>query len=425
MVRSTLRPVLAATSAIVLSACAYATPYEMSFSKPTGITATDRSSAKICADAFSDPGASDKVMDCLKARGYDWDVRGFAIRRQSGLAGHLSIPAAAIAVGLTAAGNTTDIVPIMGLAGGSYLAHTGAYARPDQAQVYELAADSYRCLVAGAADWKADGKASLVAAFDSLEQATKIVTDLNKESDSQLNKELNEQLKDPASKKLEDARIVYSRIEGENGLILLRQSNAVEAAARTAIGDRLPSAQAVASSVGFGTKINMRDDIGKPEKPNEEQIKLAAGGDKTAQKEAITESDKKYNTKLDAIEKFNEAQKHFYIVLEAHQLNPRKISTDCRFNPSSTPQLTAPAEIVLDATNKAGFVLKGGVPPYGYLPLPDKVKVTITPLTANAAHIAIDLNGSSGDGPWEVTIIDASQAGDTRTISVKKAPKPE
>ncbi len=407
MVRSTLRPVLAATSAMVLSACAYATPYEMSFSKPEGRTVTDRSSAKICEAAFSNPGKSDSVMSCLKARGYDWDVRGFTIRQQSGLAGHMSIPAAAMAVGLAAAGNTSDIVPIMGLAGGSYLAHTGAYARPDQAQVYELAADSYRCLVAGAADWKADGKSSLIAAYNELKFAQEELKALQIKSDKGA----------VAEERFATAGIIYSRVEGANGLILLRQSNAVETAARTAIGDRLPSAQAVAASVGFGTKIMMPVAIEGPSEP-----KTKAGDEKHGVRTFSTDLEK---PERDAIDKFNRAEEHFYIVLKAHQLNPRTVNADCRFNPSSTPQLTAPAEIILDSTNKGGFVLKGGVPPYGYLPLPDKVKVTITPLTANAAYIAVDFSTASEPEPWSVTIIDASQAGDTRTISVKKASKPE
>ena len=386
MVRSTLRPLLAATSAIVLSACAFATPYEMSFSKPSGTDATGRSSAKICETAFSAPGDSDKVMECLKARGYDWDVRGFAIRRQSGLAGHLSFPAAAIAVGLTAAGNTTDIVPIMGLAGGSYLAHTGAYARPDQAQVYELAADSYRCLVAGAADWKADG---LQKEYNELKDATEALYKKSRDEESTL------------TKRLKSTDIVYGRINGANGLILLQKSNAIETAARTAIGDRLPSAQAVAASVGFGSKITIKkpeDSKFVKEGTNEQSLNDNASAERTA---------------------FNVAEKRFYELLEAYQYNPRTITTDCRFNPSITPQLNAPAEVILD-NNKAGFVLKGGVPPYGYLPLPDGLEVSITPLSANAAYIQITLKPTATSGNWPITIIDASQAGDTRTILVKK-----
>ncbi len=418
MARSTLRPVLAATSAIVLSACASATPYEMSFSKPAGNTAALRSSAKICEAAFSAPGDSDQVIKCLQARGYDWDVRGFTIRQQSGLAGHMSIPAAAVAVGLAAAGNTSDIVPIMGIAGGSYLAHTGAYARPDQAQVYELAADSYRCLVAGAADWKSYGKEDLIKAKEGLQLAQENFLSISSDTEK---KELVKQ-------RLATANILYSRVDGASGLALLRQSNAIETAARTAIGDRLPSAQAVAASVGFGAKI-----VAPAAVPQHSNLGNIIGGDvgikgvigSTTKSTIDLKRLEREALEREAIDKFNKAEELFYTLLKAHQSKDRTISVECRFNPSSSPQLTAPAEIILDATNNGGFVLKGGVPPYGYLPLPDKVKVTITPLTANAAHIAIDLNGSSGDGPWPVTIIDASQAGDTRTISVKKAPKPE
>lgn len=414
MAHSTLRPVLAATSVIVLSACAYAKPYEMSFSKPAGTTATDRSSAKICADAFSAPGDSDQVLKCLQARGYDWDVRGFTIRQQSGLAGHMSIPAAAMAVGLAAAGNTSDIVPIMGIAGGTYLAHAGAYARPDQAQVYELAADSYRCLVAGAAEWKADGKEDLIKAKENLKLA----------QDNFLSISSDTEKKELVKQKLAAANILYSRVDGASGLTLLRQSNAIETAARTAIGDRLPSAQAVAASVGFGAKIVAPAAVPQPSKPANSNV---GGLVPFAMIEGIVDPKKKQREALEreAIDKFNRAEEQFYTLLKAHQAKERTISIECRFNPLTTPQLAAPAEIILDADGKAGFVLKGGVPPYGYLPLPDKVKVTVTPLTANAAHIAIDLNGSGGDGPWDVTIIDASQAGDTRTISVKKPAKPD
>ncbi len=410
MVRSTLRPLLAASSAVVLSACAFAKPYEMSFPKPAGNTAALRSSATICEAAFSAPGDSDKVLMCLQARGYDWDVRGFTIRQQSGLAGHMSIPAAAMAVGLAAAGNTSDIVPIMGIAGGSYLAHAGSYARPDQAQVYELAADAYRCLVAGAADWKSDG---LDDAYKDLKSVSEVIKNLSIKTDKSTE----------AQKRFADANVIYGRVKGANGLILLRQSNAVETAARTAIGDRLPSAQAVAASVGFVTKIPTPVAIRNEIPPTGSDLLDTKEKSFDGKLKSLTSN--QYQKEHDAVDRFNKAEEYFYIVLKAHQLNPQKITIDCRFNPSSTPQLTAPAEIVLDATNKAGFVLKGGVPPYGYLPLPDKVKVTITPLTANAAHIAIDLNGFSGDGPWEVTIIDASQAGDTRTILVKKPAKTE
>lgn len=408
MVRSTLRPVLAATSAILLTACAYAKPYEMSFSKPTGKDATARSSAKICEAAFSAPGDSDKVIMCLQARGYDWDVRGFTIRQQSGLAGHMSIPAAAMAVGLAAAGNTSDIVPLMGLAGGSYLAHTGAYARPDQAQVYELAADSYRCLVAGSAEWKAGGKEDLIKAKENLIVA----------HDNFLSVSSDTEKKELVKQRLAAANILYSSVDGAIGLTLLRQSNAIETAARTAIGDRLPSAQAVAASVGFGAKIVAPAALQPPKPANS----IGAGIQPFSAFGGPTDPKK---LEREAIDKFNRAEEQFYTLLKAHQVKERTIAIECRFNPSTTPQLAAPAEVILDANGKAGFVLKGGVPPYGYLPLPDKVKVTITPLTANAAHIAIDLNGSSGDGPWDVTIIDASQAGDTRTISVKKPAKPE
>ena len=120
------------------------------------------------------------------------------------------------------------------------------------------------------------------------------------------------------------------------------------------------------------------------------------------------------------VDKFNQAETKFYTILKVHQAMPRTIAVECRFNPAATPQFTAPAEVTLDANNKAGFVVKGGVAPYGYLPLPDKITATVTPLTPNAAYIGVDLNGSSGNGPWSLTIIDASQAGENRTVSIRK-----
>lgn len=406
MIRSTLRPLLAATSAIVLSACAFAKPYEMSFQKPLGKVGSDRTSAKVCEEAFKDPGNSDSVMGCLQARGYDWDVRGHAIRQQAGLAGHLSFPAAAIAVGLTAIKDASDVVPILGLVGGSYLAHTGAYARPDQAQVYELAADSYRCLVAGAAEWKANGNAELIQAFENLESAKSELNSIYENSSK----------KDNITDRYLQAKILLDRVDGGNGLTLLRQSNAVETAARAAIGDRLPSAQAVAASVGFGAKIVAPEALQKTSPLAKDTMGLLQP------KRFMPDLDKREH---DAIDKFNRAESDFYSLLKAYQSKALGVAIDCRFNPSKTPPLTAPTEVILDASGKAGFVLKGGVPPYGYLPLPDKVKVALTPLTANSAYIAVDLNGSTGEGPWDVTIIDASQASDSRTISVKKPAIPK
>jgi hypothetical protein len=373
---------MAASSALVLSGCASVTPYEMTFSKPGANS--PNSSAGLCDDAFLDPGSSDKVMKCLQARGYSWEVRGYSIRHQSGLAGHLSFPAAAIAVGLTAIKDASDIVPIMGLAGGSYLAHAGSYARPDQAQVYELAAATYRCLVAGASDWKKDSTTELDNANTVLNGFVKTVTLPNGSTSSPSFN--NDQA---IINRVGTANIWYGRTIGANGLLLLRQSNAVETAARKAIGERLPSAQSVAASVRFGSDIRM---------PAQAPTAAEVASDPYAD--------------------FNAAESKFYALLKAHQDNPRTIATDCRFNPLSVPPLNAPSEVVLDS-KKGGFVLKDGVAPYSYLSLPDKVKVTIKPLSANAAYIEIDATGYGGTNPWTLTMIDASPAGDSRAIQVK------
>jgi hypothetical protein len=167
-------------AALSMSGCVATTPYPARFAPPPTRTATDvvtskgpparpaaqhGSRAETCANAEERPGERPLVTQCLRARAWSWERRGIAIRRQNYLAGSFALPAGAATVGLAAGSDPrTDIIVPLGLLTATYLAHTNAYARADQAVAYEKTTAAYACLVDAATEWAASSKEPVGAA---------------------------------------------------------------------------------------------------------------------------------------------------------------------------------------------------------------------------------------------------------------------
>jgi hypothetical protein len=152
-------------AALALGSCA--TPYPTryapaTFFNPAGGVAGGLSSD--CKAAINTPSNSERVVDCLQERARGWETIAARNRQLSRGAGAFAIPAAAVALALTAEGDPNHAVLPIGLATGSLITYAQAYAKPDEAEVAERAVAAYNCLLSAAAEWKADPKLAVVEA---------------------------------------------------------------------------------------------------------------------------------------------------------------------------------------------------------------------------------------------------------------------
>lgn len=419
-----LSKVVAGAAIFGLGACAYATPYPAAFPDASGpgMAPADSGRGDGCQAAIQSPGSSTSVLTCLRSRGQAWDNRGRAIRQQAGYVGQLSIPLGIAGLGLSAGGDRSDFVPISAGVSSAALAHTGAYARPTQAEVYELATVSYRCLISAVAEWNGSGQSVVNDAYQTLLAS----------NDAALRAVVNETfLTDPEAEGLRRqllaqrarAAQTVARLSSDVGAALLRQSDAIDAAVIRAIRDRLPDPATVAASAARGTgspestptvepPATVATDAAKGLPPGV----AAAGAPATREQEAATI--------VALVKQASLASEAFDAAVDAYTGVARSVSTDCAFNPSQLPALIAtPAELTVDANGKGFFVVRNGVPPYGHLPLPAGVTLTPTPINGNAMRFEVNVDlARAGSGPWPLYVTDASAAGNLAEIKVSKAP---
>ncbi len=418
-----LNPSVAGTVALFsLGGCAYVTPYPAAF--PTAEV------SEACAAAVSNPGSASKVNDCLIQRGREWDNRGGAIRRQSGFVGQMSVPLGIAGLGLSAGGDRSDFVPISAGVTSASLAHTGAYARPTQAEVYELATVSYRCLISSVAEWNGTGRAVVDRAFLTFENSSNAALEAVRKA-LYLTRAERTELQGGLLTQQAIARHTNNTLDGNIGTALLRQSDEIDAAVIRAIRDRLPDPQAVAASIAARTgsggdapsvvpPASLADAAGDEAAIARSNLAKSLRGESQMdrptprQREAADIAEQVATATFDAAA-FNAAK-------DAYVSTARTVSKTCAFNPSLLPVLTAtPAGITLDSTGKGFFVVRNGVPPYGHLPLPAGVSLTPTPIGGNAMRFEVSVPPSdAAPGPWNIQVIDASPAGGMAEVSVTR-----
>jgi hypothetical protein len=380
-----LRALSALACVPALTACAYATPYAMHFEAPVD----GKGSAAACAAAFAAPGRSDLVMTCIEQRGWEWEVRGQRIRQQAGYVGQAAIPAAVLGVGLTAAGDTSDAAPLLAYASGATLAHTSAYARPDQAKIYELATETYDCLRIAASAWRGGGRGDVDDAFVDLDRASAAADALlagkGLAADDATRVALREQLA--------MAELALRMLDADVGLMLLRRSNEVDTDARQAISERIPDPQIVAASA---SRTSARPAAVQTVSPPQ-----AFAADKTLS---------------DAFAAVNAATLVLNDKMAAYGSITRDITVDCAFNPASIDPLQAPSTLTLNGT-VGGLVIQGGLPPYGFDPPPSGLTVSMSPLASDAVHVQIIAADGAGAGPWSLRFFDGRNVATTVVVS--------
>lgn len=434
-----LSKVVSGAALLGLGACAYATPYPAAFPEAAGprMAPADSGRSDGCETAIRTPGSSAAVFTCLRARGQAWDNRGRAIRRQAGYVGQLSIPLGIAGLGLSAAGDRSDFVPLSAGVNTAALAHTGAYARPSQAEVYELATDAYRCLLSSVADWNSAGKQSVEAAFQLLEVDVANAREALANAGTAAGLDAAEIRRRDAELRLQlgSARATLNRLDGDIGTNLLRRSDEIDAAVIRAIRDRLPDPQTVAASVAqtriFATETPTTDSAEPPAidasaaalfdqlSPSEKAI--AFSGDPGGQQLLARLGGQAAALRIanlarinELIERANTSAGTFDAAVAEYSAAAAPVTLTCTFNPSQLPTLIAtPAEITVDASGKGFFVVRNGVPPYGHLPLPGGISLAPTPIGANAMRFEVTATQSG-----TVHIIDASPAGAVAEVKI-------
>lgn len=392
---------------LALGGCAYVTPY------PSAFPTTERSGA--CATAVTHPGNTTNIYNCLVQRGREWDDRGVAIRRQSGFVGQASIPLAIAGLGLSAAKDTSDFVPISSGVSSAALAHTGAYARPTQAEVYELATVSYRCLISSVAEWNGGGKARVNDAHAEL--ATRNAAALRAvRAANLLDASARQDIEAELTAQMDQANRTLNRVDGAVGTALLRRSDEIDAAVIRAIRDRLPDPQTVAASVSSGgAPAASTPTVGTG--PAQNGAVKMAGVPLTPAERAAAQRAAVDVLVIEA----NKAAEEFDVAIADYTAHSGSVGTSCTFNPSLLPTLSAtPSTVTLDSTGKGFFIVRNGVPPYGHLPLPTGVTLTPTPLGGNAMRFEV----TGPAGPSKIYIIDASPGGAVVEVTLAKAATP-
>lgn len=386
-----------------LGGCAYVTPYPEAF--PTRLS---DGGAHPCVAATATPGSSPQILSCLRARGQAWDQRGVAIRRQAGFVGQMSIPLGIAGLGLSAADDTSDFVPISAGITSAALAHTGAYARPSQAEVYELATEAYRCLVSGVAEWNGAGRSVVNQAYDDFRtKSDAALTALRGADGAGLLAVTRRTMDNRLVSQAATARHTHGALDGAIGTALLRRSDEIDAAAIRAIRDRLPDPQAVAASVARSAPVAAdTPDVGTAGLPAP-----GGGGGGAAVVDPLANLKRLVAEADQAAAAFDAAVKAYI---------PPSLTTACTFNPSSLPGLAAtPAAVVLDASGVGRFVLRHGVPPYGNIPAPDGISVTLIPLNSSASSVEVKATAGA-NGPWTLQMMDSSSAGGVVEVQVRR-----
>lgn len=414
----------AGAALLAMGACAYATPYPAAFPEHNGpqMAPADSGRSDGCEEATRTPGSSNTVLRCLRSRGQAWDNRGRAIRRQAGYVGQLSIPLGITTLGLSAAGDTSDFVPLSTGVSSAALAHTGAYARPAQAEVYELATDAYRCLIRAVGRWNGQGAGTVAEAFETLRQsnaaalaATDSLSDLTAIDRQGLRSKLRIQI--------ESARLKMNGLDADIGNAILERSDEIETAVIRAIRQQIPDPQAVAASVARG---NTDDDDETPPAPLTQEQTTAANRGAAVRNVALdgqpaSSRDRALATMAELIAETETAREVFNATVTAYSASRSSVITNCVFNPSQVQGVSVSTETVtLDSTGAGSFITRNGLPPYGYLPLPTGVTVSISPINANSAYFRVTAPVSTSAGPWRIQIIDAS--GGLAEVTLIKAP---
>jgi len=407
--------IIAISAAALLAAgCTHVTPYPSVLGTPNA----ERTGYNwACEEAVEAPGDPDAVLACLLARGRGWEERGRHIRGWSSGLGQALIPATAAGVGLLAAGDTSDAVPILGLVSGAALTHSSAYARADMARLYEEATSAYRCLTTTVAAWNRSA-APLRRARNRVETAGEAVEadlrDLAALSTGGERQTLLAAL-DEVVLRREAVSDSLNTVEGATGLVLLDRADAIDDAVEATVATRLPDPRAVyaaaSTQVAAPDAAEGMDALHSP--PNAE----SAGEKRNA-----------YNALADSILRFNAAVAAFNEAIEDHDpsTDARTRAASCTFDPAefAVPALTAaPTEVILD-DGVGDFVIRGGVAPFGLHPTPTGVTATVTPLTSTSAHVRVRVADDAGAGPWTLTVLDASPSATTVPVTVRK-PDPE
>ena len=404
-------------AALLAAGCTHVTPYPSVLGTPNA----ERTSYDwACEAAVAAPGDPAAVLDCLLARGRGWEERGRRIRGWSSGLGQALIPATAAGVGLLAAGDTSDAVPILGLVSGAALTHSSAYARADMARLYEEATSAYRCLTTTVAAWNRSAaplrraKARVDAAGEAVEADLRDLAALSTGGERQT---ILAAL-DEVVLRREGVSDSLNTVEGATGLVLLDRADAIDDAVEATVATRLPDPRAVyaaaSSQITAPGAAEGMDSVHSP--PNAE----SADGEKR----------NAYNALADSIARFNVAVAAFNEALETHDpsTDAQTRAASCTFDPAefAVPALTAaPNEVILD-DGVGDFVIRGGVAPFGVPQPPTGVRVTVTPLTSSSAHVRVRVEEAAGAGPWTLTVLDASPSATTVPVTVRKPdPAPE
>lgn len=436
--KSLLKCVGLISSAFALASCVYASPYSEAFPEAAGVTTGGRrvqppSAATLCRQANEAPGSSTAVYRCITARGRDWDVRGRAIRTQASVVGQAAIPLGIASLGLSAADDRSDFVPLTGGVTTTALAHTGAYARPDQARVYEMATASYRCLEAATGEWNGLGAADMASAYDALalkveQTATLLDTDEVREhlDTAEIEDAMTEILRQSAS-----ARAAQNRLASQVGREILRRSGEIEDQVREAIGVRMPDPQVVAASLvrpaatdPVETETNSPPDSPVVPTPNEADDDDTKKLFERDNRQAIAEAREKKRV-VDGVRarmrEVNNLAARFDAAANAYAAQARTISVGCVFNPVAIPTLIDPGDITLNESHQGSFLMQGGIPPYGYHVLPrDGLSITVQPI---GSGWRFDLSATANSsGPWAIYINDSSSVNGMMEVTVTKKP---
>lgn len=474
-------------AALALSACVYASPYSTAFPDPTATTANGRrvraaSAAVVCQQAHEAPGSSAAVYACLRARGRDWDVRGHAIRRQASVVGQAAIPLGIASLGLSAAEDRSDFVPLTAGVTTTALAHTGAYARPDQARVYEMATAAYRCLESAVGEWNSADQSEMDTLLISLDEAAiSALRYLDTAGAVQRIDEVERNAsKAEVRRQIAAARVARNRMGGEIGSELLRQSGVIEDQVREAIGARMPDPQVVAASlVGPGATEPVEIPASTPEPPGsgdqaaaeartaaeaaqreadaaaliasglasqpipltappqeksrlEAQSRIAIDSanrlaerarrlaDEAARLAAEAEAQRNVEQAVaDRMEAVNGLAAEFEAAANKYAETAAPIRVNCVFNPVAVPGLGDPGDVTLNDAYEGSFLMQGGVPPYGYHVLPrDGLSITVQPL---GTGWRFDLKATADStGPWTIYVNDSSSVNGMTEVTVTK-----
>ena len=404
---------LVSVAALLAAGCTHVTPYPASLGEPDAARTTYDWA---CQPAIASPGSSTDVLTCLLARGRSWEERGRRIRGLSSGLGQALIPATAAGVGLLAAGDTSDAVPVLGLVTGSALTHSSAYARADLARIYEEATAAYVCLTTAVAAWNISAAPLHYARGQVETHAAEVESQIADAMTSATNEQRVwlTALQQTVRNQRRAVTHTLNRIEGDTGVALLDRADAIDAAVRRVVADRMADPRAVYSAASSQITPGM---------PSGEAFGAAMN--------ALEEDKGVGSLNLTAIAltlaltRFQAALSAFDAAVSDHQVSDaaRTRAAACIFNPAeyALPALTAtPSEIDLDG-DSGTFVIRGGVAPFGLLPPPSGLTAVITPLTGTSALVTVTATTS---GSWTLTVIDASTAGATATVTVRKAAAP-